>query len=145
MNARAKNIGWRIDYFLVSAGLQESIWYFRLSPDGRFVLFNVIQQLDSYVKVLDLETGVAKRLTDGQHVDSRPRWSPAGDRLAFVRDFGNDTGVVVLTVESGEEQIINTPAVDLDPEFSADGQSIYYANAVTGSLDLWRHHLAYGF
>ncbi|PLX56985.1 MAG: hypothetical protein C0629_04590 [Chromatiales bacterium] len=111
------------------------------APDAATLAFSA----QGWIWLLDLETGVAKRLTDGQHVDSRPRWSPAGDRLAFVRDFGNDTGVVVLTVESGEEQIINTPAVDLDPEFSADGQSIYYANAVTGSLDLWRHHLASGF
>ncbi len=110
------------------------------APDGATLAFAA----QGWIWLLDLETNVATRLTDGPHVDSRPRWSPDGTRLAFVRDFGNDTGIVVRELAGGEEQLIDTPAVDLDPEFSADGESLYYASAVTGSLDLWRIHLASG-
>ena len=110
------------------------------APDGATLAFAA----QGWIWLLDLETNVATRLTDGPSVDSRPRWSPDGARLAFVRDFGNDTGIVVLEVAGGEEQLINTPAVDLDPEFSADSESLVYASAVTGSVDLWRVHLASG-
>ncbi len=110
------------------------------SPDGISVAFAA----QGWIWLLDLETRVATRITDSPNVDSRPRWSPDGQRLAFVRDFGNDTGVVVRNLESGDEQLINTHAVDLDPEFSADGHYLYYANGVSGSISIWRYHLSSG-
>ena len=110
------------------------------APDGATLAFAA----QGWIWLLDIESRRATRLTDSQYVDARPRWSPDGTRLAFVRDFGSDTGIVVRHIESGEEHTINTPAVDLDPEFSADGQYLYYANGTTGSVDIWRHHLASG-
>jgi TolB protein len=110
------------------------------APDGSTLAFAA----QGWIWLLDLETNSATRLTDSQYVDSRPRWSPNGERLAFVRDFGTDTGIVVRHIESGEEQTINSSAVDLDPEFSADGEYLYYANGVTGSVDIWRRHLSSG-
>jgi TolB protein len=110
------------------------------APDGKALAFAA----KGWIWRLDLESGIATRLTDGSAVDSRPRWSPAGDRLALVRDDGRDTSIVVLSIATRREQVINTPSIELDPEFSADGDYLYYSSARGGELSLWRRHLASG-
>lgn len=109
-------------------------------PDGRRLAFAA----QGWIWLLDLETAVATRISDGAAVDARPRWSPDGKRLAFVRDTGKDTSVVVLDLESRREQIIGSPAIELDPEFSADGAYVFYTSGESGSLELHRHHLVSG-
>ena len=107
------------------------------APDGRHLAFAA----QGWLWQLDLETGQATRLTDGPDLDSRPRWSPDGTRLAFVRDTGDDTAIVVLDLDSGSELIIDTPAIELDPEFSTDGELLFYTSGQSGSLELRRRHL----
>lgn len=107
------------------------------APDGKQLAF----ASQGWIWLLNLETGVAEQLTDGPGVDSRPRWSPDGNQLAFVRDSGDNTAVVIRELSSGDEHIIDTPAIELDPEFSADGTYLYYTTGVSGSLELHRRHL----
>ena len=110
------------------------------SPDGESLAF----AKQGWLWRLDLETGRAERLTSGAYLDSRPRWSPDGTQLAFVRDYGTDTAVVVLDLSTGQETLIDSPAIDLDPEFTADGASIYYSSGASGSLNLYRRHVETG-
>ncbi|MBS3747178.1 MAG: CehA/McbA family metallohydrolase [Wenzhouxiangellaceae bacterium] len=110
------------------------------SPDGRSIAFAA----QGWIWRMDLATGEARRLTDGAGVDGRPRWSADGSRLAFVRDHGGNTSIVLRDIESGNEQVIDTPALDLDPEFSADGRFLFYTSGESGSLELRRRHLEAG-
>ena len=110
------------------------------SPDGSSLAFAA----RGWIWQLDLESGTARRLTSGPAVDSRPRWSPDGQRLALVRDDGSDTAIVILDINCGEEQVIDTPTIELDPEFSADGEYVYYTSGVGDKLSLWQRHLASG-
>ena len=45
-----------------------------VSPDGTEVAFSA----RGWIWILDLESGRARRLTDGAEMDFRPAWSPAG-------------------------------------------------------------------
>ncbi|MEL6950481.1 MAG: CehA/McbA family metallohydrolase [Pseudomonadota bacterium] len=110
------------------------------SPDGTSLAFAA----QGWIWLLDFESGVAKRLTTAAGVDARPRWSPNGRQLTFVRDSGSDTAVIVHDVATGKEQVIDTPTIDLDPEFSDDGRYLFYTSGVGGSLSVWRQHLASG-
>jgi TolB protein len=110
------------------------------SPDGKQIAI----ASKGWIWLFDIQSGVASRLTDSTAIDSRPRWSPDGTQLAFVRDFGSDTAIVVKGLQSGEEMLINTNAIDLDPEFSADGQTLYYSSGVSGSLDLYQRDIKSG-
>ncbi len=110
------------------------------SPDGRSIAFAA----QGWIWRMNLATGEAKRLTDQAGVDGRPRWSADGRRLAFVRDHGDDTSIVLLDIDRGNEQVIDTPAIDLDPEFSADGQFVFYTSGESASLELRRRHLEAG-
>lgn len=110
------------------------------APDGRSLAFAA----RGWIWRLDLENNEATRLTDGAGLDARPRWSPDGERIAFVRDSGDNTAIVVLDLDDGAEQVIDTPAIELDPEFSADGEYLFYSSGESGSLQLRRRHLASG-
>ena len=104
------------------------------APDGRRLAFSA----RGWIWVMDLETRVAHRLTSGREMDFRPAWHPDGNQIAFVRDNNRDTEIVVLDVESGRVlHVINTPTIELDPAYSADGRRIYYTSGQAGSLDIW--------
>ncbi|HYN83757.1 MAG TPA: CehA/McbA family metallohydrolase [Pyrinomonadaceae bacterium] len=111
------------------------------SPDGR----TLAVAARGWLWAVDLATREARRLTRGAGLDSRPAWSPDGKQLAFVRDDGRDTSVVVLDLASGRERVaVDTPALDLDPAFSRDGRALFYSSAEAGDLDIWRVELATG-
>nr|WP_241664561.1 CehA/McbA family metallohydrolase [Ningiella ruwaisensis] len=118
------------------------------SPDGRHLAF----ASKGWIWLLDLQTGVATQLTQGSGqdssqasdgesgkgpgIDSRPRWSNDGTKLSFVRDFGDDTAIVVKNLQNNAEQVINTPAIELDPEFSSTDTHLVYSSGQSGSVDL---------
>ena len=104
------------------------------SPDGRQLA--VTER--GWIWIVDLEQRTARQLTSGPGMDSRPAWSADGTRLAFVRDDGSDTRIVVVAADSGEEELtIDEPAIDLDPTFGPTG-ALWYASAVAGTIDIWR-------
>lgn len=110
------------------------------APDGKHLAFAA----RGWLWNLNLETGEAVRLTRGPGMDARPRWSPDGNKLTFVRDEGQNTAVIVLDLESGQETRIDTEAIELDPEFSADGEWLYYSSGISGSINLRRRNLSSG-
>ena len=103
-----------------------------VSPDGDRVAFSA----RGWIWMLDVQTGRATRITDGAEMDFRPAWSHDGSELAFVRDDSHDTWIVVRDLETAEERVINTPAIDLDPVFGPQGE-IIYSSAAAGRFDLW--------
>ena len=110
------------------------------APDGETLAFSS----KGWIWVMDLDTGEATRLTDGPGVDGRPRWSADGSHITFVRDHGDDTSIVILELKTGNEQVINSAAIELDPEFTANGQYLFYTSGKSGSLELYRRHLEAG-
>ena len=111
------------------------------SPDGRTIALSA----RGWLWLLDLSSGKAERLTRGPASDFRPRWSPDGRRLVFVRDDSQDTSLVEVEVGSGTEQVlVDEEAIDLDPIYSLDGKSLLYSSAQAGDLDLWQLDLGRG-
>ena len=110
------------------------------SPDGSYIAI----ASKGWIWLYNIETSMAKRLTSTPGRDSRPRWSADGAQLTFVRDFGNDTAIVIKTISTGKEFLINSPAIELDSEFSSDGLFLYYSSGKSGSLELYHYNIANG-
>ncbi|WP_075348618.1 CehA/McbA family metallohydrolase [Algoriphagus marinus] len=110
------------------------------APDGKHLAFAA----RGWLWNLNLQTGNAVRLTKGPGMDSRPRWSPDGNKLTFVRDEGKNTAIIILDLKSGQETRIDTEAIELDPEFSDDGEWLYYSSGMSGSINLRRRNLSSG-
>ena len=109
------------------------------SPDGK----SIALAARGWLWLLDLESGIARRITSTGAMDSRPAWSADGKLLAFLRDDTSDVDIWVADLSSGEERpLVETSAIDLDPAYSGDGQFLYYSSAEAGDLDIWRLQLA---
>lgn len=112
------------------------------SPDGRSVAYvhrANPEQSGGELRVLDIASGDTRRLVDPADVEPRfdgdeptvttPRWSPAGDRIAFLEaTFGGGGFLLTAAVDTGE---VTTPPEPLFADFgyswSPDGRKIAWA------------------
>ena len=96
-----------------------------LSPDGSMLAFSwngeQRDNFDIYVKMIDAPHAV--RLTSNPAPDIAPRWSPDGQRIAFIRNPGPGGQVIVIPALGGEEHAAGL----------SDGKSVYWT-ADGGSL-----------
>jgi hypothetical protein len=125
------------------------------SPDGRQVAFSglVGGVLDLFV--FDLESHVLTRLTDDPFADMDPEWTPDGRALAWVTDrfssnlerlsFGNYR---IGAIDVRSRQVRPLPGFDegrnINPEFSADGRTLYFIGAPDGIANIYQVSVAGG-
>jgi len=105
------------------------------SPNGNEIAFSA----KGWLWVMDYETQTARRITQSSGMDSRPEWSPDGQHIVFIRDDSKQLQIVTVNPDSGNERVlVDEEAIHLDPIYSPDGQSVYYASAKNGPVDLRR-------
>ena len=120
------------------------------SPDGKRIAFAAVAGGLSDLFVLDTADGALERLTDDLYAALHPVWSPEGNTIAFVTDrFTSDLDalsfgayrIAFLDVATGEvRQAPAAPAYgkQINPQWSADGERIYYLSDTSGITNLYR-------
>jgi dipeptidyl aminopeptidase/acylaminoacyl peptidase len=107
----------------------------RVSPDDDSVAFvrKVPDDDESYgATIYTVSTGgdELRRFTVDEGVDSQPRWSPSGDRLAFVSTRGADDDrpqLWVIPTDGGEARQVTTVAGGVGSiEWSPDGTRLVF-------------------
>ena len=106
-----------------------------VDPQGTHLAF---QGLDENtvedIWTIDLERGLASRLTSRQGSNQRPVWSPDGQRLAFM---SNRAGAYDLYARNangtgGDELLVKSPHTKYPAGWSADGKYLLYLENVRG-------------
>ena len=92
----------------------------QVSPDGRWIAYvqgAVDFEANKVVKHIWLvraEGGTPKQLTAGDGSDSRPRWSPHGESIAFISTRGGKSQVWIISVHGGEARQLTTISTEAD-------------------------------
>lgn len=148
LNARTGRIEQRIRVDEVGA-LNNPDW----GPDGQRIAFSGNEGGITNLYVLDLENGSVRQLTNDRHAALQPAWSPDGTRLAYVTDRGSATDfsrltfgemqIGVLDLEGGSPRVLPLfeEARHINPQFSPDGQSLYFIADPDGHSDIYRYRL----
>ena len=108
-----------------------------LSPDGQRLAISDRSEGMSLVYVLPAEGGTPRLVTeDGPSYWHG--WSPDGATLAFTGRRNDNFDIYTIPVEGGEETRLTTdPALDDGPDYSPDGEWIYFNSERTGTMRIW--------
>jgi dipeptidyl aminopeptidase/acylaminoacyl peptidase len=92
----------------------------QVSPDGRWIAYvqgAVDFEANKVVKhiwLIRAEGGEPKQLTTGNGSDSRPRWSPDGESIAFISARGGKSQVWIIPVHGGEARQLTNISTEAD-------------------------------
>jgi hypothetical protein len=120
------------------------------SPDGRTIALAGQTTGVSDLFLYDVESKQVRRLTGDKYADLHPSFSPDGKTIVFATDRGSDTvleqlrftnmRLATIDVATGQVSEINAfnGAKHINPQFAADGRSIYFIANPEGVPDVYR-------
>ncbi|MEO6236984.1 MAG: BamA/TamA family outer membrane protein [Vicinamibacterales bacterium] len=119
------------------------------APDGNRIAFSALVGGLNDLFVYDLAAASLRRVTTDAFAELQPDWSPDGRTIAFSTDRFNSNleqlhagnlRLAALDVESG--QIRNLGGFDgaknISPQWTADGQSLYFVSDRQGISNVYR-------
>ncbi len=109
----------------------------QISPNGKTIAFVVGRanlkddRWDSEIDLVDVSTHALRALTHDRMGAGSPRWSPAGDRLAFVAgDTDKKAQIFVLAMSGGDAlQVTKSKTSVASFSWSPDGAELAFAAA----------------
>ena len=116
-----------------------------VSPDGRFVVYGNGADGPSRLYVRELGGGPATAITAGDEQAVEPKWSPAGNMIAFLSDVGGDENYQVCVVApdgSGFRNLTNCAGkLHENAAWDRDGNRIAYVSDRDGQFDVYHSNL----
>ncbi len=124
-----------------------------ISPDGRSIVIVVSRvnwdedRYDSRLGLVDIATGAQRPLTNIRKGLDSPKWSPSGDRLAFVAEAGEGkkaaAQIFVMPMNGGEPQQITTAPLGVEQfAWRPDGSFIAFVSPdePANKAEIEKHH-----
>src|SRR5262252_4919234 len=109
----------------------------QISPKGDFVAFTITDmdvtanKSKTQIYLVPLSGGEVRQLTNDEHSSAGPRWSPDGEKLAFVSARDGDDQVWTIDVSSGALTKITTLSTGAgDPIWSPDGRWLAFVSDI---------------
>jgi eukaryotic-like serine/threonine-protein kinase len=119
----------------------------KFSPDGKWLIYNVIKPNESHLWLKQVEGGEPKQLTAGKVEDKSPLWSPDGQELAFASNRGGAPGIWTMPAQGGTPKLLSRFAFESESvaltNWSRNGQTIYcIRNYLSKNSNLYKFDLA---
>ena len=114
--------------------VDEGTWMFLdVSPDGSTILFDLLGDLHT----VPIDGGDAPVLLGGRDWDQMPRYSPDGDRIAFISDRDGMMNLWTVDADGSDPKQYSKARTDphLSPFWTPDGQII-----VRKEGELWMYY-----
>jgi Tol biopolymer transport system component len=103
-----------------------------LSPDGSQMVYVSTQDGDAELVLVNLQTGIARQLTNNTVSDTDPDWSPDGTTLLFTSDQTSVGRHDIYRLNLADESVslvLDTNGIATNPRWSPDMTQIVYADA----------------
>jgi TolB protein len=116
------------------------------SPDGKRLAFvQGDRRGNADIMVLDLDSGRARRLTDGAGINTSPCWNPSGTQIAFTSDREGGPQIYLMQDDgSNLRALTREGAYNESPAWSPSGAQIAYVSRFEGKFDLFVYKLGEG-
>jgi dipeptidyl aminopeptidase/acylaminoacyl peptidase len=109
----------------------------QLSPDGKWVAYEVgvvdlaANKTLRHIWLVPAEGGEPRQLTRGEGSDTRPRWSPDGNSLAFISTRGGSSQIWIIPVHGGEARPLTSLSTEADGvTWAAHGDVLVFTSQV---------------
>ncbi len=106
------------------------------SPDGRSVALTMSKDGNAEIYVMNVGTGVVRRLTRHLGIDTEPSWSPTGGQIAFTSDRQGQPHIFVMDDEGANVRRLTSGGFHTQPRWSPRGDLIAYT-ARQGTHGIW--------
>jgi TolB protein len=114
-----------------------------LSPDGNWIAMTCTTPDHPGRRVYIVPTtGGAPRMVTENPNSYFHSWSPDGKTILFTRpNHGGGGNIYSISADGGPETALTTgTGLSDDPDFSADGQWVYFNSDRAGGMQIWRMH-----
>ncbi len=111
-----------------------------LSPDGKWLAMTCTtpDHPGRRVYIIPAAGGAPRMVTENPNSYFHS-WSPDGKTILFTRPSNGTLNIFAISPDGGAETELTTgTGVSDDPDFSADGQWIYFNSDRAGGMQIWR-------
>jgi Tol biopolymer transport system component len=109
-----------------------------LSPDGRQLALDQVEDGRGEIWVKTLDTGPLARVASGGTLTFRPFWFPDGRSIGFLSDMsGRDLTVMEAGIDSVPRPLIATEYDEYSPAISPDGRWLAYGSNLSGRDEVY--------
>jgi len=108
-----------------------------LAPNGKLIVFARARGERLELWLMNTDGSAKRRLGIAKGSETHPVWSPASNRIAFVRLFRGRWDVVVTNLTGTRRPLTNDAAAQYDVSWSRTGDRIVFDQLEKGGSDLW--------